>query len=493
MPVPVSHIIRHAQLNLHVAGGQSGMGLQREAQGWMDSLFDLLGPELDLLAGNEKWLSLDALNIEIAVQGENWQEDALRQVKTRILDTIRLYANYEIEGNGFSISAPTMHFANAFLYYLQHGRLPWNINPRIRENWKEEIRALFEKAEPSFAGNCAALLKHQIPARQRMARALGPVELVNWLLVHSESIGGAGSYLSNDLAHFATFLPKEVFANFKTEWSEWVIGLWFADETKRQIIPGVALQRQSHPVMAKAFMGWAASSNPQSQPFIQLKENLFAIQKTKGFLKGTSPLANKYSREKEGQAPISAVLPQGETGQERPKALLELEGTRNGIFIQNAGLVILAPFLPMIFKNLNIWVDGIWHNREGAVCLVQYLMGGSTTMEEYELVLPKLLCGLHPDDLVDPGGFLPGEKWETEANELLKSVIEYWSILKDTSVEGLRGSFLAREGKLLNKGQDWQLLVEQKPYDMLLQHLPWNISMVKLPWMEGMLYTEWIY
>jgi hypothetical protein len=163
-----------------------------------------------------------------------------------------------------------------------------------------------------------------------------------------------------------------------------------------------------------------------------------------------------------------------------------------GIYIRNAGLVIVAPFLPMLFKNLGVWVDGQWHYREKAVCLIHYLATGNTAMEEFELVLPKLLCGMDTEEVVDPIGFLPDEIWIREANELLKSVIEYWSILKDTSVDGLRGSFLAREGRLQRKGSDWQLLVEQKPFDMLLQQLPWNISMLQLPWMEGMLCTDWV-
>ena len=82
---------------------------------------------------------------------------------------------------------------------------------------------------------------------------------------------------------------------------------------------------------------------------------------------------------------------------------------------------------------------------------------------------------------------------EIRKDEVLLSVIEHWNILQNTSVEGLRQSFLQRNGKLSYNGSEWLLQVEQQPYDMLLQHLPWNISMIKLPWMEQMLKTEWIH
>jgi hypothetical protein len=79
-----------------------------------------------------------------------------------------------------------------------------------------------------------------------------------------------------------------------------------------------------------------------------------------------------------------------------------------------------------------------------------------------------------------------------EADVMLLSVIEHWSVLKNTSVQGLRESFLQRNGKLTLVNNEWLLQVEQKSYDMLLQHLPWSISMIKLPWMKNLLKTEWV-
>ena len=75
---------------------------------------------------------------------------------------------------------------------------------------------------------------------------------------------------------------------------------------------------------------------------------------------------------------------------------------------------------------------------------------------------------------------------------MLGSVIEHWVILKNTSIEGLRESFLQRNGKLTFANNEWLLQVEQKPYDMLLQSLPWNIGFIKLAWMNQILITEWI-
>ncbi len=78
-----------------------------------------------------------------------------------------------------------------------------------------------------------------------------------------------------------------------------------------------------------------------------------------------------------------------------------------------------------------------------------------------------------------------------ESEALLQSVIRYWPPLKNTSVDGLRHSFLQREGKLEQKQNGWLLTVEQKTIDILLDKLPWGFSTVTLPWMKEMISVDW--
>jgi Contractile injection system tape measure protein len=114
-------------------------------------------------------------------------------------------------------------------------------------------------------------------------------------------------------------------------------------------------------------------------------------------------------------------------------------------------------------------------------------------MEEYDLVLPKILCGLSYQEPVSTKSFHVSNAIKKETENMLNSVIEYWNILQNTSINGLRESFLKRDGKLSFNGGEWKLTVEQKPYDLLLDHLPWNFSMIKLPWMKHLLKTQWNY
>ena len=100
------------------------------------------------------------------------------------------------------------------------------------------------------------------------------------------------------------------------------------------------------------------------------------------------------------------------------------------------------------------------------------------------------MCGLQPEEVINTEILLEAGTL-TECESLLTAVIENWSILRNTSVESLRETFLIRTGKLSAVDGGWLLQVEQKPFDMLLGHLPWGIGIVKMPVMSEIIFVEW--
>lgn len=159
--------------------------------------------------------------------------------------------------------------------------------------------------------------------------------------------------------------------------------------------------------------------------------------------------------------------------------------------MDNAGLVLLHPFLPRFFEGLGIAREREILHPERALALLHFLAAGQTVTPEYELMLPKLLCGIPFGTPVPFDVDLSKEETE-EAAALLKAVIQHWEALRNTTPDGLRGNFLLRPGKLSRrKDGDWSLQVETKTHDVLLNHLPWGIGMVQLPWMNRMLWVEW--
>jgi len=162
-------------------------------------------------------------------------------------------------------------------------------------------------------------------------------------------------------------------------------------------------------------------------------------------------------------------------------------------YINNAGLILLHPYLSFFFDALELREGQQFKDeaaKHRAVQLLGYLAYGEEDIPEWDLVLPKILCGIQPAEPVRR--FIPLTDTEkTEANELLAAVISHWNALGNTSPDGLRGNFLLREGKLEWKEEEWQLYVTQQAYDMLLNRLPWGFSVVGLSWMPWLIKTVW--
>ena len=106
------------------------------------------------------------------------------------------------------------------------------------------------------------------------------------------------------------------------------------------------------------------------------------------------------------------------------------------------------------------------------------------------LPLNKLLCGWSLDKPVDRTVKFTARETD-QADQLLQAVIEHWAALKRTSVDGLRASFLQRDGLLSETENHWLLQVGLMGHDILLERLPWGISMIKLSWMKKMLRVDW--
>ncbi len=180
---------------------------------------------------------------------------------------------------------------------------------------------------------------------------------------------------------------------------------------------------------------------------------------------------------------------------EKKELKLEYKKMESGepVYISNAGLVLVHPYLTRFFKMLNLTEGRAFkdeYSSHKAAHILQYLVNKNTSSEEHELVLNKLICGI---DLTTPLlrdiEITPEEIDICEG--LLEGVIQNWTILKKTSNDNFRSSFLVRQGRLVLESKGWKLKVEEKAYDILVEKLPWSIAMIKMPWMNNIIYVEW--
>lgn len=163
------------------------------------------------------------------------------------------------------------------------------------------------------------------------------------------------------------------------------------------------------------------------------------------------------------------------------------------IYIQNAGLVILNAYLSSFFDRCGLTEDSGFKSQdaaERAAQLLQYVVVGENRQKEEDLVLNKILCGI-PVETIISEAFTPSESEKEISEQMLQAIISHWELIKNSSAEGFRESWLWREGKLMRKEKYWELKVEQRPFDVLLDYKPFSISPVSFSWMEYPIKVIW--
>lgn len=194
-------------------------------------------------------------------------------------------------------------------------------------------------------------------------------------------------------------------------------------------------------------------------------------------------------------ADMEEALASGVEAALRPEEYLFRAGevTEEGIYLVNAGIILIHPFLSTFFGRLGLWKEGAFvdlYARQRAVALLHFLATGEREGQEYALVLAKVLCG-HSVEMPLPREIVLTEEECGEGVLLLENVIRSWEKIGNTSVEGLRQGFLRRDGKLSERGGRLYLQMEISGIDVLLDYLPWNLGIVKLPWLKEILFVEW--
>jgi len=162
-------------------------------------------------------------------------------------------------------------------------------------------------------------------------------------------------------------------------------------------------------------------------------------------------------------------------------------------YISNAGLILLANYLPAFFDQLKLLEGGEFvskTNQIKALFLLHYLCSSKEEVSEYIVPLNKILCGLSLDEPI-PQYFLLNEEERQECTELLKAVIENWQRVGNMSIDGFQEAFINRDGILSSENNQWTLRVERRGYDILLDSLPWSFSYTQLSWMQELIITEW--
>lgn len=171
--------------------------------------------------------------------------------------------------------------------------------------------------------------------------------------------------------------------------------------------------------------------------------------------------------------------------------LKEEKNNSKSFYVQNAGLIILHPFINEMLKNCNLISDNnSITNKELAAHILHYAATKKENDYEHAMLFEKFLCGIPIQQSIKREISIE-EKHKHQVEEMLLSVVEHWSALKNTSTDVVRTEFLQREGKLDLGESNPKLNIERKTQDLLLEKIPWNINIIKIPWIEKLIYTQW--
>lgn len=487
----MTHHIRQYHLHLELNGTEAdGLALQRQLAGLCtDHLLPALEQVLDRCAPPDAHLIIDWLEIDAGTLSlDRLEQDAaaiVAQAVEKILreKTAQLRIAPQLAAADMQLKTASQTIEEAFFYFLTTGQLPWAF--RLPEGQRLEQAVLSAWAQ--MAGPAA------IPGRVRelLRRALASAmvrQRLTWQFsaaFRENLLGRLWPENQRVLAVIRTVLQLAGKV-FKPTLDEAVVGfeqlLW--EVILAHIAGGETVNAAE--VVSETWRRLPASARRQAALQAVLEQHWpNSTQEPQADGPATKDAARDAAAPrlvKHRTGPIETPeMPVG-----NPTEFEEVS------YLDNAGLVLLHPFLPRFFEGLGLAKNDQMLQPERALCLLHFLATGQLTAPEHALALPKLLCAVPLAQPVATDLTLTAAEID-EAEVLLQAVVRHWTALRSTSADALRGTFLNRAGKLSHRPEsaDWLLQVEPMSYDILLDQLPWGISMIQLPWMPQLLRVEW--
>lgn len=480
MSKKVIHIIHKLNLDIEVRDEKLARSMYQRAG---NLLKEYVLPQLEVLLKQydkeELHFRLDKLDINLSADHISSFEEMIKaQLANAIAKELETVILAERNGGGLEIE-PTRKPANeqecitkAFLWFLEHGTLPWWVSENTSFTNSQEIVDAITHAEEAFADLFINKLEASLAMQRRLILQCDAVLLAYLfsLVVPLEIFTIVARYEQK-----AIELLKEDPEIIRRQ--QYWARVWSLYSVRELLITSRGqLERKLDQLLSlldQAVKHKAAKHLPDL--FTEtLAAELFSLKHKNDPGKGEPGLKDKIN----------------ETDYPETK----LTETEDGLLGSNAGLVLLHPFLQYFFKELGLLDNESFKDdasRETAVHLLHFLATGKEYAPDFDLLFEKYLCGMSVNRVTYRFTML-SEQMKIEADTLLHSVIKHWAVLKNTSIEGLREGFLQRKGKLSVTGNNSRIIMEQSALDILLQKVPWNISLFKLPWMDHLIHVEWM-
>ncbi len=488
-----NHTIRKQSLELNIKGINEDVDLENKVVSlYYEKIVPVIEKVLDELNVDGKVIRYDKIEIDTGSFELNTLMEELAPRVEKILRQELKKAFHEISSDKPAVAQVEQWTADreVLLFYLEYGYLPWWGQIKSREELEKTMKVLLAANDEQML-RFLSIHKSDHNITSRLAYQFSKEIILRILVL----------LFPSDYERFTVFVTELAEALKKLPAGQYIIP--GRDEIFRSLFIYLSSdkQRSETTFLVMLLLKMTRTGKEEAHDFGQLIEDISKLAlMTDKIYSSSLPdsvmiLLNKPEVRDALVADTTTGLINGPGGKgERPEPVEEKERAEElEVYISNAGLILLWPFLERFFEDLHYTENKKFlskdHQRRAAL-LLQYMATGKKRLAEHDMVLNKILVGL---DLYEP---LPrklilrgGEK--KNSIMLLRSVIEQWPVLKKTSVPGLREAFINREGRVTRKEKSYSLKVHQKAYDILLDKLPWPVTIVKLPWMQKPLYIEW--
>lgn len=442
-------------------------------------LLGLLEKACNELCSGEETIQLDTVTIDLGVlrlkdlKAGRCDEDIyallLAQLQQQIPAAVRVSAK--------ATGSMRLSVARQWLYYMQKGFLPWN-TLKADERWYQHVLEALATDYQAVTLFRELLLREKV-VLHRVVRDHQPVFLVQLLEILTATkqeeiltvLEELGMLISSSEDMSGTSTPPPI--TFAKKLALWQFMFTIAAGKERKGTTPLQL--------AQVYIQQHLSQEKRKHIQSAVLEKLTVLQ----------PLITTVIPDPVPPTLTPAGIKQLQQQPGEAYNILKSESVipQDGIFLINAGVVILHPFLHTFFKKLQLQLNDP-ADQEKALYLIHYLATGETDTPEHALVVPKLLLDWPLGKNLAHEIVLTQEDC-TAADELLEAVIGHWDKLQNAGITALRGSFLQRNGKVFTHNDQTYIQVEQQALDILLDYLPWSISHIKLPWMKSILRIEW--
>jgi hypothetical protein len=472
----MKHLINRQTIHIVLSKGSDGFRMQQQMSGhyWKD-IVPVMASVFDELSNNEDTIRIDRLEIDLGVLSEreinqsSWEGVILEAIRKQLHEKIG-----ERQRSPWVIREPkVISTCRQWLFYMQKGYLPWNAI-EVGDAW---YKVVLETLAVDYASvselrrmiKFDPVVSHRIVAQHKGDFLVKLIEILT--AQRHQELPGIVEVLHNMLLQINSsgFRVNEIMKGTQTIW---LLLIREVAESEKQLSSQSLVER----ILRRH---WSVNSNFHFPD----KENVMVRDIILPVVDQLRKEAGLTPADKDMVAHEKVLMADQE------KETKKIERIDQGIYLQNAGVVLLHPFLPSLFKRLQIVKEGRFASiqaQQKALYIIHYMATGLMEAEEYELPVAKVLCAWPLDKPVEKNIELSPDELN-ETGNMIGAAIEQWSVLKNTSVAGMREGFLQRNGKLFTENDKLYLRVEAQAIDALLDQLPWVLSMIKLPWMMELL------